>query len=57
MANWDKVTEKAMRFGMLMSPMVKVVHVDSEDSDTLGKVWEEMVLARCARTRWLSRSW
>src|SRR6202789_1009556 len=44
MANWDKVTEKAMRFGMLMSPMVKVVHVDSDDSDTLGKVWEEMVL-------------
>ncbi len=44
MATWDKVTEKAMRFGMLMSPMVKVVHVDSDDSDALGKVWEEMVL-------------
>jgi len=44
MAGWDKITEKAMRFGMLMSPMVKVVHVDSDDSDTLGKVWEEMVL-------------
>ena len=24
--------------------MVKVVHVDSDDSDTLGKVWEEMVM-------------
>jgi amino acid transporter len=44
MAGWDKITEKAMRFGMLMSPMVKVVHVDSDDSDALGKVWEEMVL-------------
>jgi len=44
MARWDKITEKAMRFGMLMSPIVKVVHVDSDDSDELGKVWEEMVL-------------
>ena len=44
MARWDKVTEKAMRFGMLMSPVVKVVHVDSDDGDELGKVWEEMVL-------------
>jgi amino acid transporter len=44
MATWDKITEKAMRFGMLMSPIVKVVHVDSDDSDSLGKVWEEMVL-------------
>ena len=44
MAEWDKITEKAMRFGMLMSPIVKVVHVDLDDSDTLGKVWEEMVL-------------
>ena len=44
MASWDKITEKAMRFGMLMSPLVKVVHVDSDDSDSLGKVWEQMVL-------------
>ena len=44
MACWDKITEKAMRFGMLMSPVVKVVHVDSDDLDALGKVWEEMVL-------------
>ena len=44
MASWDKVTEKAMRFGILMSPIVKVVHVDSDDLDALGKVWEEMVL-------------
>jgi amino acid transporter len=44
MAGWDKVTEKAMRFGMQLSPLVKVVHVDSDDSDALGKVWEQMVL-------------
>jgi amino acid transporter len=44
MARWDKITEKAMRFGLLMSPVMKVVHIDSDDSDALGKVWEEMVL-------------
>jgi amino acid transporter len=44
MARWDKITEKAMRFGMLMSPIVKVIHVDSDDSDSLGAVWAEMVL-------------
>ncbi len=44
MAGWDKITEKAMRFGMVMSNEVKVVHVDSDDTDALGKVWEQMVL-------------
>jgi amino acid transporter len=44
MARWDKITEKAMRFGMLMSPVVKVIHVDSDDTDALGAVWEQMVL-------------
>jgi amino acid transporter len=44
MAGWDKITEKALRFGMLMSPLVKVVHVDLDDSDSLGKVWDQMVL-------------
>lgn len=44
MAGWDKITEKALRFGMLMSPLVKVVHVDSDDADALGRVWEQMVL-------------
>jgi amino acid transporter len=44
MARWDKITEKAMRFGMLMSPVVKVVHVDSDDADALGAVWEDMVM-------------
>jgi hypothetical protein len=44
MARWDKITEKAMRFGMLMSPVVKVIHVDSDDADALGIVWNDMVL-------------
>jgi amino acid transporter len=44
MARWDKITEKAMRFGMLMSPVVKVIHVDSDDADALGQVWESMVM-------------
>ena len=44
MARWDKITEKAMRFGLLMSPVVKVVHVDSDDADALGQVWDDMVI-------------
>ncbi len=44
MARWDKITEKALRFGLLMSPIVKVVHVDSDDEDLLTAVWNEMVL-------------
>jgi amino acid transporter len=44
MARWDKITEKAMRFGMLMGQDIRVVHVDDEDADVLGKVWQEMVL-------------
>ncbi len=45
MARWDKIGEKAMRFGMLMSPIVKVVHVDNGDElDSVESVWEEMVM-------------
>ena len=44
MARWDKLTEKAMRFGMLMSPVVKVVHVDCDDCNALGAVWNAMVI-------------
>ena len=44
MARWDKLTEKAMRFGMLMSPVVKVVHVESDDTNALESVWEEMIM-------------
>jgi amino acid transporter len=45
MARWDKIGEKAMRFGMLMSPVVKVVHVaSSEEFDSVEKVWDKLVL-------------
>jgi amino acid transporter len=45
MARWDKIGEKAMRFGMLMSPVVKVVHVhSSEEFDSVENVWEKLVL-------------
>ncbi len=45
MARWDKIGEKAMRFGMLMSPVVKVVHVaSSEEFDPVENSWEDLVL-------------
>ncbi len=44
MARWNKIAEKALRFGMTMSPTLKVVHVDSDDSDAVGAMWSEMVL-------------
>ena len=31
MAGWNRISEKAMRFGMLLSQEIKVVHVHSED--------------------------
>ncbi len=31
MAGWNRISEKAMRFGLLMSKEIKVVHVHSED--------------------------
>jgi amino acid transporter len=46
MARWDKIGEKAMRFGMLMSPVVKVVHVhSSEELDSIESVWDNLVMA------------
>lgn len=45
MARWDKIGEKAMRFGMLMSPVVKVVHVaSSEEPDSVETVWDNLVI-------------
>ncbi|MDE1155519.1 MAG: APC family permease [Acidobacteriaceae bacterium] len=45
MARWDKIGEKALRFGMLMGDMVKVVHIHDEEGDTITAVWDKMVLA------------
>jgi amino acid transporter len=46
MAQWDRITEKALRFALLLSKEIKVVHVHSEDDpDALADCWDEMVLA------------
>ena len=44
MARWNKIAEKALRFGMTMSTNVKVVHVDSDDGDAVDTMWNDMVL-------------
>jgi hypothetical protein len=46
MAGWNRITEKAMRFGMVLSKEIKVVHVHSEEEDHgLEDDWEQKVLA------------
>jgi amino acid transporter len=45
MARWDRVSEKAMRFGLVLSKEIKVVHVHSADEEeSLEQVWESSVL-------------
>ena len=45
MARWNRVTEKAMRFGLLLSNQIKVVHVHTDDEDgRLDEMWEEHVI-------------
>jgi amino acid transporter len=45
MARWDRITEKAMRFGLLLSKDIKVVHVHSDDEPGgLETVWEDHVM-------------
>jgi amino acid transporter len=44
MARWNKISEKALRFGMTISPNVKVVHVDSDDEKAVDSMWNDMVL-------------
>ena len=45
MARWDRITEKAMRFGLLLSKEIKVVHVHSDDEEGLEGIWDEHVMA------------
>jgi hypothetical protein len=46
MARWDRITEKAMRFGLLLSKEIKVVNVDCDDGEqALCTVWDEKVIA------------
>ena len=51
MARWDRITEKAMRFGLLMSQEIKVVHVHSEDDQDggLDGVWNDKIMAPIKR--------
>jgi amino acid transporter len=45
MARWDRMTEKAMRFAVLLSKEIQVVNVESEEGeDSLTPLWEENVL-------------
>ena len=43
MARWDKISEKAVRFGLLMSHQVKVVTVQSDVDTGFDNIWDEMV--------------
>ncbi len=46
MARWDRITEKAMRFGLLLSKEIKVVHVHSDDEQgSLDEIWDDFVRA------------
>ncbi|MDE3105889.1 MAG: amino acid permease [Acidobacteriota bacterium] len=46
MAKWDRITEKALRFGLVISKDIKVVHVHSDDDadEGLEGVWEDKIL-------------
>jgi hypothetical protein len=46
MAGWNRISEKALRFGLLLSREIKVVHVHSEDEfHGIDKDWEDKILA------------
>lgn len=45
MARWDRIAEKALRFGMVMSKDLKVVHVHSDDEPMgLEEEWDEKII-------------
>jgi amino acid transporter len=44
MARWDRISEKAMRFGLLLSKEIKVVHVHSDDEEgSLDELWDKFI--------------
>jgi len=44
-AGWNRISEKAIRFGLLLSKEIKVVHVHSEDEGHgIEEDWEEKVI-------------
>jgi amino acid transporter len=45
MAGWNRISEKALRFGLLLSREIKVVHVHSEDeAHGIDKDWEDKII-------------
>jgi Amino acid permease len=45
MAGWNRISEKALRFGLLLSKEIKVVHVHSEDeAHGIDVDWQDKVL-------------
>ena len=45
MARWDRMTEKALRFGVLLSKEIRVINVECDDGeDSLSGIWDENVL-------------
>jgi amino acid transporter len=46
MAGWNRISEKALRFGLLLSKEIKVVHVHSEDeTHGIDQEWDDKILA------------
>ncbi len=46
MARWDRISEKALRFGLLMSKELKIVHIHSDDEPGgIEEEWQEKILA------------
>jgi amino acid transporter len=46
MARWDRIAEKALRFGLLMSKDLKILHVHSDDEDAgLEEEWNDKIKA------------
>ena len=43
-ARWDKISEKALRFALVMSDEVKVVNVESDSEPLDRDIWERMVM-------------
>jgi amino acid transporter len=45
MAGWNRISEKAIRFGLVMSKEIKIVHVHSEEEQHgIEDEWSEMIL-------------
>ena len=46
MAGWNRISEKALRFGLLLSKEIKVVHVHSSDEPHgIDEDWDEKIIA------------